>query len=396
MRSHAYNLDHLLVDKISLEELNRRENENKIKPRTGERIFCTEDYAHELYEKYTGYLPSVDDINKGDIVQGKIVSISLSEITLDVNYKFPVYIYLQKETPDNREALQKKKPGDVVNVYIDDLVRVGPYVTSAYGSISKIETLNTLQNINHAIKQQEKEIEPGKDQVFDAKIEELVDGGYLVDINGVKAFLPGSLAAPNKIIDFNSKLGETIKVVPVSYSEGKKYLVVSHKQYIKQLIPNLIKELKFNTKEYQGVVTGTTKFGIFVEFNEYLTGMIHVSELNEETKKRHQQQTIKPGETVSFFIKEVTNNNRIILTQVEENLDPWKTFTIEVPSTVKTKIISKTSYGLFLEIQPGIVGLLHVSEMSGISPDIYNKGDNIIVQVNKIDPDQKKIYFSLE
>jgi small subunit ribosomal protein S1 len=396
MKSHAYNLDHLLVNKISIEDLKRQEEKNRIKPRTGENIYCFEDYAPALYEKYTGYLPAVNDVNRGDIIQGEIVSISLTEITLDIKYKFPVYIYLQKETPENREVLKKKKPGDKLNVYIDDLIRVENYTTGAWGSISKIETLNTLNNINQAIKHQEQEIEPGKDQVFDAKIEELVDGGYLVDINGVKAFLPGSLAAPNKIIDFNSKLGETIKVVPVSYSEGKKYLVVSHKQYIKQLIPNLINNLQFNNKEYEGFVTGTTKFGIFVEFNEYLTGLIHVSELNEETKKRHQQQIIKPGEKIIFFVKEVTNNNRIILTQVEENLDPWKSFSVKVPSTIKTKIISKTSYGLFLEIEPGIVGLLHISEMSGISPDIYNKGDNIIVQVNKIDPEQKKIYFSLE
>src|SRR5699024_3349008 len=129
----------------------------------------------------------------------------------------------------------------------------------------------------------------------------------------------------------------------------KKYLVVSHKEYIKKIIPKRIEKLDIDDTIYTGEITGTTKFGVFVEFQEYLTGMIHVSELDEDTMQKHKKRILKPGTEIEFRVKEVTSQDRIILTQKDPSDDPWNDFHITVPSIVRTEVKGIKKYGLFLE-----------------------------------------------
>ena len=124
--------------------------------------------------------------------------------------------------------------------------------------------------------------------------------------------MPNTLAGINKLYDPNSIVGQTFEVMIESYAEQEGTYIVSRRKYLQSLIPTAIKQLKYG-EVYSGHVTGTTPFGVFVEFNECLTGMIHKANVNPEWQEK--LTSIKPGFNIEFYIKEVIKD-KIILTQI--------------------------------------------------------------------------------
>ena len=159
-----------------------------------------------------------------------------------------------------------------------------------------------------------------------AKVTELIHGGYFLTIDSVRVFMPGSLGGVNKLVNFEELLGQEIYVCPINYSKEKDFIVVSHRDYLRALIPSALDALDPGD-HFGGFVTGTTKFGVFVEFNKCLTGLIHKTDLEDDTLDKFNNRTLKPGDEVDFTIKELASNNRIILTQKEfiPVIDPWDT-----------------------------------------------------------------------
>ena len=226
-----------------------------------------------------------------------------------------------------------------------------------------------------------------------ATVNELVSAGYMLDIDGVKVFMPGSLAGLNKLQDFTTLLGKEMPVMVVNYSKEKNTLVVSHRQYLHSLIPSAIENIKENPAQLnQGFVTGTTPYGVFCEFNECLTGMIHSSDLTDELKEKHKNGLIKPGDSLEFYIKEIITNFKIILTQFYKE-SPWEAAEDKYkPSAiVQGKVTSIKEYGAFIELEPGISGLLHISELD---KKVTKEGDIINIRINRIDKVNKKVYLN--
>ena len=205
----------------------------------------------------------------------------------------------------------------------------------------------------------------GKPIAFSAYVKQLIHGGYFLDIQGVEVFMPGSLGGVNKLVNFDSLLGQTIA------GDGK-----------------------------TGFITGTTKFGVFCEFDQCLTGLIHKSDLDDDTKELFDNRNLKPGDSIDFTVKEITKDKRIILTQKEfvPEIDPWEDIKerYKIPSQVQGTIRKKTKYGMFIELEPKVVGLLHVSDIPDYIDITTNKeGDTITVDLVKIDTESKKIFFKI-
>ena len=198
----------------------------------------------------------------------------------------------------------------------------------------------------------------------------------------------------NKLHDFNSLIGKELIVMPITYSREKNTIVVSHREYLKTLIPTEIDDLRANTKEYIiGKVTGTTTFGIFAEFNECLTGLIPKDEISESLKE-FESRTIKPGDEIKFWVKDIINQNKIILTQHGAVEDPWDDAGKKYPpmTNVIGKVTKKTKYGVFIQLEKGISGLLHKSELNDKT---LNKGDSVEVIIRSINPSERKISMGL-
>jgi small subunit ribosomal protein S1 len=370
----------------------RRKRAKRLK--NGTKIFCTEPYAEEALKLYNQDFTENNrivgvELNKS--YEGTVDSISVEWCTIDIGARDSVYVDMSKEAEEYKNLL---KPGEKINVQIIESKgsKQGKYILGSVEAGFKRavfnEILDSVDNSKTAYNSTVKSIIPG--------------GGYIVEIQGIECFMPGSLAGINKLHDFESILGTEMYVVPMNYSSDRGTIVVSHREYLKAMIPTKIAEIKEyeNGVVVKGSVTGSAKFGVFCEFNECLTGMIHINDLDEETLKRHKDREITPGEEIEFFIKKIISDTKITLSQkpVEAVTDPWFNASerFKTPIEVVGKVRSVKDYGVFVDIGDGLVGLLHVSEFpEGHDLNELIKGNDITVTVTRIDEETRKVFLKL-
>lgn len=272
------------------------------------------------------------------------------------------------------------------NTNIDDMVEV--LVTSVdnnhfyiKGSISEL-----YESIAH---RSLKSLEEGASVT--ALVKSLNPAGYDVELQRgsvvLPGFMPNTLAGINKLYDPSSIVGETFEVMIESYAEHEGTYIVSRRKYLQTLIPNAIKELDYN-ETYTGHVTGTTPFGVFVEFNECLTGMIHKANINTEWQDRLGD--IKPGMQIEFYIKEIIRE-KIILTQIiRETL--WDN--IKNGQTIDGKVKDVKPFGTLVNLDEETVGLIHTSEMEKLRRN-FTAGQDLKVKVLSVDRSSRKIFLTV-
>jgi ribosomal protein S1 len=222
-------------------------------------------------------------------------------------------------------------------------------------------------------------------------VKSLNPAGYDVELThgGVTlpGFMPNTLAGINKLYDPNSIVGQTFNVMIESYAAQEGTYIVSRRKYLQTLIPNAIKELEYN-RVYSGHVTGTTPFGVFVEFNDCLTGMIHKANVNPEWQEK--LTTIKPGFQIEFYIKEVIKD-KIILTQIlRETL--WDT--IKNGQIIEGSVKDIKQFGTLVNLDDETVGLIHTSEMEKLGKK-FTAGQDLKVKVLSVDRMSRKIFLTV-
>lgn len=362
-----------------------RENKN-IKKHQGDRskVYCHLPYAQEMYEAYYGKSLDLKEPIEGSVVNGKVVSVGTDTALIDVNWREDATLDLSKENPEYLKYIQAGFP---IEVLIEKITGVPGKNSSIMASYSKNIQAKKKEEILSSI---------NSPVAYSAKVKELIHGGYFVDIDGIKCFMPGSLGGMNKLVNFESLLGKSIYVMPINYSKEKDYIVVSHRDYLKKLVPEAVSKLEF-AKEYTGFVTGTSKHGIFVEFNECLTGLIARKDIRKELMDDFDNRKVKSGEEITFYVSEIVDNDKIVLSQNLQEPQPsaWDDIEnrVKIPSFVTGKVKRIVKYGLFVEIEPKIVGLLHKSHIDENSE--FEVGQEIEVKVVKIDKESKKVDFTM-
>ena len=365
---------------------NRKPNPH-VKTKNGDKVYSREPYAQELYDKMFEVEANnkfIPDVNNGQILEGVIYGVSSDYITVDVGYRQLVYVKYDKEPVE----VQALKPGEETAVLItqDDS---GNLITGTISGGVKHKVFMDLRD----------GVESGNTAWVGVVKNMIENGGYIVNVQGIDCFMPGSLAGINKLSDFSSIIGTEMYVVPVSFSPDRGTLVVSHRKYLQALIPNAIRDLKENMSvEKTGKVTGTAKYGIFVEFDQCLTGMIHTNDLDSNTSALFKSREIKPGYEISFKVKDIVSDTKITLTQKTNiEVNPWTDITTryQIPSVIEAVVKSKKDYGLFINIEDGVTGLLHISEIGGETMSLFNNGDKITVQINRIDVESMKVFLKM-
>ena len=362
---------------IESEQLKLKQTQNKaVKVNGKDKVYYYGKDAQLKYDLYYGYTKDYRQPKAGELTEAKLVSITGETAVLDIGYREFAYMDLKKESSSYSEYF---KVGNTIAVKLSNLKK--DFISVSFTDSANENKLRELiDSIN-------------KPTAFTARVVELASAGYMLDIDGIKAFMPGSLAGLNKLTDFSALLGKELPVCVVNYSKEKNTVVASHRQYLHFLIPSAIDDLRNNMSKLQtGFVTGSTQYGIFCEFNSCLTGMIHVADLSDELKSIHAAGKIKPGDKLEFYIKEIINNFKITLTQFYKE-NPWdnadekyRPFQIAIG-----KITSIKEYGAFVELEPGISGLIPSSEVKGS----FKEGDSIGIRINKIDKINKKVYLSV-
>ena len=331
-------------------------------------------------------------ITEGEIMEGRIHSMSERWATVDVNYREMLYIDLSKE---DASILSEFRPGDTVSVkVISDKTQSREY---ALASITE----GTKQKIFADLRQA---ADDGGTAFMGHVTSMIPGGGYIVTVQGIECFMPGSLAGINKLADFESIVGTDMYVVPDSFSAKRGTIVVSHRAYLQAMIPTMIEKLESDIEStHTGFVTGTAKFGVFCEFHDCLTGMIHINDLSPEWSAKHKAGEINPGDAIDFKIKEIVSNKKIILTQVEKQEvqedNSWEEFTkdLQIPSVVDGKIRSVKDYGVFVGLHGTVTGMAHVSGFpkDTVLTERFSKGQEVAVEITKIDNDTKKVFLKV-
>jgi len=285
--------------------------------------------------------------------------------------------------PSESKYLKNVEVGDQVDILISQLIEK-PFQIK--GSISTIYESRAHQNLKSL----------GKGEPVTVYVRALGPAGYEVDIQrgGVtlQGFMPNTLAGINKLYDPNSIIGETFEVMVESYSDSEGTYIVSRRKFLHTLIPNAISELEFNTV-YTGRVTGTRDFGVFVEFNNCLTGMIHKANLHPDWQNRIGD--IKPGFEIDFYVKEIikdkNESSKVILTQIlRETL--WDT--IKIGQTLNGTIKDIKPFGVLVNLdEEGTVGLIHSSEVDKSNKNL-EAGKDISVKVLSVDRSTRKIFLT--
>lgn len=357
----------------------------KVKVGPREKILCQEPYVLEDLEKYNKYLggtnynESVPEQN----LKGRIVSINVNNgvkvsALIDLSGKYSSECNLLKE-PD----------------YIVDQLEVGMEVDVKARKVNHNLIVSIGEAVHDAVREDIFNNIGKKESAYKGKILRRLNGGYWVSINGVTCFMPGSLVALNKINDFDKFVGKEMEFMPVSYSKEKQTIVVSHREYLHTLIPSAIKDLRKNIKEkITGFVTGTTKFGVFCEFNECLTGLIAKDDLDPETLDKFNRNEINPDDTISFWVKEIVSDKKILLSQKGPMKDEWE----EAVEEFKVKdggvgtITKITDFGVSVELKKGVYGFVSKYRVKDKN---LQKGDSVFYKITNINMKEKKISLDL-
>lgn len=337
------------------------------------------NYTEEDYNMIVNSInvPSVNSVSEAEYVDE-----DEHHFLLNANFKDVIRVPKNK---DERRILETFEKGTNLNVLITGISdENNEYsIDGSVAQLYKQQAFNQLHEIN-------------EDEYVNVFVKELTPGGYMCDIKmegcDVEAFLPQFLADVNKISDSEKEdlVGNIYKMCIDNYSRDKKTWIVSRRKYLEKLIPSYIDELDKHT-EYTGYVTGTAPFGVFVQFNECLTGMIHSTNLNEEYSKKFEERNIKAGDEISFKVRDIIKRNKIILTQ-QDKATIWDRLNINQKIDVTIK--DHKSIGTIVQIDEETTGLIHKSEENEKILDL-EIGDVVKVKVLKMDADTRNIFLGV-
>ena len=361
----------------------------KVKSPSGAKVYCHDSYAQDLADLY---FSSNDDFSGGskDLIDGavypcKIISVKEEEALAQTPSGQTIYIDLKREKKDAARMNLVDigfYPGAELNARVRKIN--GNYM----GSIAEYYVHSLRAELFEQIKKES--------SAYNVKIVSVNKGGYIADLCGIKCFMPGSLAAANKITDFESYIGKEMHVMIEGYVEAKDIFIVSYKKYLNRIMETKIQELDL-TKKYKGYVTGTSDFGVFVEWDSIYTGLIHKTEFNEGNSLT----TLSPGSEIEFFVKEIKDNNRLTLTldrPLERNVviqDLELQVREGTTEVLEAKVKSKRKNGALVEITKlGLMALIPQDKL-GRKGNSIKQGDDVMVTAYEVDTISGKIFVKL-
>ena len=344
------------------------------------------DSDREKMEKlYDGTFSS---ITKGEIITGTVVNVNSKDVVLNIGFKSDGLVSVSefRDTPD-------LKIGDTVEVFVESQEDAnGQLVLSR----KRAKTQQSWERINSAL---------DNDEIITGFVKSRTKGGLIVDIMGVEAFLPGSQIDIKPIRDYDVYVGKTMEFKVVKINHEFKNVVVSHKVLIEDDLENQKTEIVARLEKGQvleGTVKNITDFGVFIDLGG-VDGLLHITDISWG-RIEHPREVLSLDQKINVVVLDFDDEKkRIALGLKQLTSHPWQSLddTIIVGSKVKGKIVTVADYGAFLEIIPGVEGLIHVSEMSWSqnlrNPQEFLKvGDEVEAQVLTLDRDERKMSLGIK
>jgi len=352
-------------------------------------LYEEDEYSSEEYEQmmdmYNGTLASIEE---GEIVKSRVLEIRDNMVVLDIGFKSEGTIPLEefKDLPDI-------KPGDEVEVLLEHLEdQEGSVVLSK----KKADFMRVWERIRLAYE---------NDQPVEGTLVKKIKGGVVVDLMGVDAFLPGSQIALRRVPNIDELLGQKYEFKIIKLNKRRRNIVVSRRVILETeragKREKLMKELQ-KDQVRKGVVKNITDFGAFIDLGG-VDGLLHITDMSWG-RISHPSEMVQIGQELEVKVLDIDwQRERISLGLKQLQAYPWKDVAAKYPvgTRVTGKVVSITNYGAFIELEPGIEGLVHISEMSWTRnvrhpSKLVSIGETIEAVVLKVDPNEEKISLGMK
>lgn len=347
------------------------------------------EYSPQEMETLTKlYDQTLEELKEGEVVTGRILNITDSDVIVDIGFKSEGIV--PKDEFDNIEEL---KPNDEIEVYVDELDNGEGQV------LLSRRRADFIKNWDRVIKKYE------NDEVIPGTITRRIKGGMVVNISGVDAFLPGSQIDVKPIRDFDALIGKQMNFKIVKVNRARKNIVVSSRALIEKELEGKRKEILETLGKGQvrkGTVKNITDFGVFIDLGG-VDGLLHITDLSWG-RVNHPSELVKLDQELEVMVLDFNENkDRISLGLKQLQPHPWDSVQEKYPvnTVVKGRVVSITDYGAFVELEKGIEGLIHISEMSWSQhikhpSQILTVGQEVEAMVLNVEPEQKKISLGLK
>jgi small subunit ribosomal protein S1 len=352
-------------------------------------LYEEDEYTSEDYDRMIAmYQGTMASIEEGEIVKATVMEIRENLVILDIGFKSEGSIPLEefKDLPD-------LKAGDVVEVLLEHLEdQEGSVVLSK----KKADFMRVWERIRVAYE---------SDQPVTGTLVKKIKGGVVVDLMGVDAFLPGSQIALRRVPNIDELLGQTYDFKIIKLNKRRRNIVVSRRVILENeragKREKLMKELE-KDQVRKGVVKNITDFGAFIDLGG-VDGLLHITDMSWG-RISHPTEMVQIGMEMDVKVLDIDwQRERISLGLKQLQAYPWKDVAAKYPvgTRVNGKVVSITNYGAFIELEPGIEGLVHISEMSWTRnvrhpSKLVSIGEAIEAVVLKVDPDEEKISLGMK
>ncbi|MFV0467988.1 MAG: 30S ribosomal protein S1 [Dysgonomonas sp.] len=334
------------------------------------------------------YDQSLSKVNDREVVMGKVTAMNKREVVVNIGYKSDGVVSMNefRYNPD-------LKIGDEVEVYIESQEdKKGQLLLSH----KKARATRSWDRVNEALE---------KDEIIKGYIKCRTKGGMIVDVFGIEAFLPGSQIDVKPIRDYDVFVDKTMEFKVVKINHEFKNVVVSHKALIEAELEQQKKDIISKLEKGQvleGTVKNITSYGVFIDLGG-VDGLIHITDLSWG-RVQHPEEVVKLDEKINVVILDFDDDKkRIALGLKQLTPHPWDALSadIKVGDKVKGKVVVMADYGAFIEIAPGVEGLIHVSEMSWTqhlrsAQDFMSVGDEVEAVVLTLDRDERKMSLGIK
>ena len=334
------------------------------------------------------YDETLNKIQEHQVVEGTVISVDKKEVVVNIGYKSDGIIPASefRYNPD-------LKPGDKVEVYVENQEdKRGQLVLSH----KKARLQKSWENINKALE---------NDEVIQGYIKSRTKGGMIVDVFGIEAFLPGSQIDVHPIRDYDVFVGKTMEFKVVKINQEFRNVVVSHKALIEAELEAQRKEIISHLEKGQileGTVKNITSYGVFVDLGG-VDGLVHITDLSwGRVSDPHEVVTL--DQKINVVILDFDEEKKRIALGIKQlTQHPWDSLdpNLKVGDHVKGKVVVMADYGAFVEIQPGVEGLIHVSEMSWSqhlrsAQEFMKVGDEVEAVILTLDRDERKMSLGIK
>ena len=352
---------------------------------------ASDDYTDDEFHQLAGmYENTLSRIEEKEIVTGIVVSVDEKYVIVDIGFKSEGIVPVNEFS---NKVIENLQPGDEVEVFLDKVEdREGQLILSR----KKADILQAWEKL-------EKSYETG--EIIEGYIQRRIKGGMVVDVFGIDAFLPGSQIDVRPVRDFDAYVGKTMEFQVVKLNMQAENVVVSHRALIESDLEDQRQEILETIEAGQvleGIVKNITDFGVFIDLGG-VDGLLHITDLSWG-RVEHPEEIVKLDQRLNVAVIDFDENSkRVSLGLKQLQPHPWDEIHEKYPENLRVqgRVVSIADYGAFIELEKGVEGLIHISEMSWTQhikhpSQLVQKDDIIECVVLNINEDEKKISLGVK